>query len=53
MKICKCDVDENPALAEEFGVETIPTLVFYKEGRKIGQYSGVLENEGIKRMLEI
>ena len=53
MKICKCDVDENPGLAEEFGIETIPTLVFYKEGRKMGQYSGVLEKEGIKRMLEI
>jgi thioredoxin 1 len=53
IKICKCDVDENPDLAEMFGVETIPTLVFYKDGVKMGQYSGVLEKEGIKRMLEI
>ncbi len=53
IKICKCDVDGDPDFAEMFAVETIPTLVFYKDGKNMGQYSGVLEKEGIRRMLEI
>ncbi len=53
VKFCKIDVDEDPDFASDYDIETIPTLVFYKNGRKIGQYSGVLDKEGMKRMLEI
>lgn len=53
VKICKCDVDENEEFASSFGIESIPTLFFYKNGVKIGQFTGVLEKEGLKRMLEI
>ena len=53
IKICKSNVDENPDFAEMFGIQTLPTLIFYKDGKKLGQYSGVLDKEGIKRMLEI
>ena len=51
-KICKCNVDDNPELASEFGVMTIPNLVFFKNGNKIGQYSGVMQEAGIRRMFE-
>lgn len=53
VKICKCDVDEETELAEDFSIETIPTLLFYKDGKEIGRFSGVLEKEGLKRMLEL
>ena len=52
IKICKCNVDENPELASEFGVMTIPNLVFFKNGNKVGQYSGVMQEAGIRRMFE-
>ena len=52
IKICKCNVDQNPELASEFGVMTIPNLVFFKNGNKIGQYSGVMQEAGIRRMFE-
>ena len=52
IKICKCNVDENPELAAEFGVMTIPNLVFFKNGNKVGQYSGVMQEAGIRRMFE-
>lgn len=53
IKFYKCDVDEDPSFAEMFGIETIPTLVFYKNKTKAGQYSGVMDEASIKRMLEI
>ena len=52
IKICKCNVDENPELASEFGVMTIPNLVFFKNGNKVEQYSGVMQEAGIRRMFE-
>lgn len=51
-KICKCNVDENPELASRFGVMTIPNLVFFRNGEKIGQYSGVMQEAGIRRMFQ-
>ena len=32
VKICKVDVDENPGLAQRFGVSSIPTLVVIRDG---------------------
>ena len=53
IKICKCNVDQNPGLASTFGVMTIPNLVFFKNGEKVGQYSGVMEEAGIRRMFAL
>ena len=36
MEVVKLNIDEEPRLAEEAGVEVIPTLVLYKEGRALG-----------------
>ena len=32
LKILKIDVDENPNIAREFGIMSIPTLLFKKDG---------------------
>ena len=31
--ICKIDVDQAPALAEEYGIMSIPTLMVFKDGK--------------------
>ena len=40
-KIAKVNVDEAPALAARFGVQSIPTLVVLKDGRPVKQMVGV------------
>ena len=40
-KICKVNVDENPALAETFSVMSIPTLFVIKNGEVVSQVTGV------------
>lgn len=52
-KICKCNVDEEPGLAEKFGINTIPTLVVFKNGEEYTRISGVTQEAGLKRLLGI
>jgi thioredoxin 1 len=39
-KVCKINVDEEPALAAQFGVDTIPTLVILRSGKVLGRLIG-------------
>ena len=41
LKIVKMDVDENPATPQSFGVMSIPTLLFKKDGEVVKQVAGV------------
>ena len=35
IKVVKIDIDVNPQLAEQYEVETIPTLYLFREGRAV------------------
>ena len=35
--VAKVDVDENQALAAKYGVMSIPTVIFFKDGKEIGR----------------
>ena len=40
VKIGKCNVDENPAIARQFGVMSIPTFIFLKGGQMVAKQIG-------------
>lgn len=50
-KVGKINVDEQPELAQAFGVMSIPTLVVMKDGEVVGQSVGVKSKETILHML--
>ncbi len=50
-KVCKINVDEEPALAEKFNIMTIPTLLVFKEGKLISSSIGVKPKAEIISML--
>ena len=50
-KICKVNIDEQPALAEQFGVMSIPTLVVVKEGRVVNKSVGAKSKKAILEFL--
>jgi thioredoxin 1 len=47
----KIDVDEQPALAMEFGITSIPTLVVMEKGEKVTQALGYRPKESILKLL--
>jgi len=51
IKVGKINVDENPELASQFGVMSIPTLVVMEHGRIINQAKGARPKKAILNML--
>ena len=51
IKVGKVNVDEQPELAKQFGVMSIPTLVVIKNGKIVNQSMGVKPKRAILAML--
>jgi len=51
IKVGKINVDENPELASQFGVMSIPTLVVMEKGKIINQAMGARPKHAILGML--
>ena len=52
LKVVKVNIDEEPELATEFGVMSIPTLVLLKNGRVAASAVGVRPKQQIEAMLK-
>jgi thioredoxin 1 len=51
-KIGKVNVDDNPQVAQQFGVRSIPTLLFFKDGEVAEQLVGAMPKGPLKKKLE-
>ena len=51
IKVGKVNVDEQPELAGQFGIMSIPTLVVIKDGKIINQSMGAKPKEAILALL--
>ena len=52
VRVAKLNVDENPATAARFGVQSIPTLLVLRQGREVDRIVGVQPKSEIARRLE-
>ena len=48
----KVNVDEQPALANAFRVNAIPTLVFFKDGKAVQQAVGLQQKSALERAID-
>ena len=51
VKVGKVNVDEQPDLAAEFGVMSIPTLLLFENGKLIRQAVGARPKSGVLELL--
>ncbi|MWV46894.1 thioredoxin [Paenibacillus sp. HJL G12] len=51
LKIAKLNVDENPETASRFGVMSIPTLIFFKDGQPVDKVVGLNSKENLKNVI--
>ena len=51
-RIVKVDVDENPELAAAFGVESIPTVLAFRNGQIVGKSIGLVDKERLLALLK-
>lgn len=51
VRILKIDVDKNPAAAQAFQVQGVPTLIIFKNGQVKWRHSGVVQLPQLKQLL--
>lgn len=49
--IIKVDVDKNPAVAAQFGIRSVPTLIIFKNGTVKWKRSGVFSANELERLI--
>lgn len=47
LKVCKVNVDDEPDLADRFGIDMIPALIFIKDGREADRMIGVKSEDAL------
>ena len=53
VRVGKINVDEQPELARQFGIMSIPTLVVMKNGQIVNQAVGARPRSAIESMLNV
>ena len=51
-KICKVNVDENPELASQYQISSIPAIFFIKNGEVVDQSLGVLPAQAFQEKID-
>ena len=50
--IIKIDVDRNPQAAAAFKIQSVPTLLIFKNGEVKWRQSGVIQAQALKQLLD-
>jgi thioredoxin 1 len=50
--LAKMDVDANPATARRYGVMSIPTLIFFRDGQEVDRVVGAQSKQVLRQRLE-
>jgi thioredoxin 1 len=52
LKVVKLDVDQNPQTAMQYGVQSIPTLIIFKDGKEVERLIGYMSKAKLMSKIE-
>lgn len=52
VKVTKCNVDENPELAEKFSIMSIPSLLVFKNGQLVKSAVGLHDKDALAALVK-
>ena len=52
IKVVKVNVDEEESIAAKFGIASIPTVIFFKNGQTAASFVGLRNASEIEKMIE-
>ncbi|GAG99886.1 unnamed protein product [marine sediment metagenome] len=52
LKVCKLNTDENQNISAQYGIQGIPTLLFFKDGQEVDRIVGVTPKPIIQQKLD-
>lgn len=52
LKVGKLDVDKNPETAQKYGVMSIPTVIFFKDGKEVSREVGFPGKAGYEKLIK-
>lgn len=51
-KIAKVNVDDNPSIAGRFNIDTVPTLIVFKDGKAVEKSVGYINKDEVMQLLD-
>jgi len=51
VKVSRVDVDANANLTDQFGVQSVPTIIIFKDGREAARFIGVTDEEQLQQTI--
>jgi thioredoxin 2 len=53
IKVVKVNSDENPNLSAQFGIQGIPTIILFRDGKEVNRLVGAVPKENILQFLRL
>jgi thioredoxin 1 len=50
-KFTRCNVDENPITPSKYGIKSIPTLIFFKQGEVLDKIVGIVPKSKLEDII--
>jgi len=51
VRVIKIDVDQNNAISAQYQIQSVPTLIVFKNGKQVWRQSGVVTKAALKGVL--